>query len=209
MKISGKKISSPAVSDILVFPRPDGPIGFRARAIMDREGFDKLCPPPRMPQKTLRGGKKVDDVEHPNFVILANQHAAKYQNWMFLNGIYGVDPDTKEDVQLEWETVDRNDPSTYALWEDEMKEAGFSHMERMRLYNLVMEANSLSDAKLAEARASFLQPAEEEVEQSSFQPSEPSDMPSGELASVSESDHQVSKKHGTTLTKPIGGSKQV
>lgn len=209
MKIGGTKLSSPAVSEILVLPRANGPVAFRAKAVMSRDPFDKLCPMPRLPQKTMKGGKKVDDYEHPNFTIIAAQHGTKYQNWMFISGLFSVDPKTHEDVEIEWEMVDRNDPSTYHLWEEELTEAGFSHMERMRIYNMVMEANTLSDTKLTEARNSFLRPEAEEVEPSSSPDSEPNDTPSGEPASDSESDHPASKRHGTSSTKQTGGSKQV
>lgn len=205
MKIGGKKLSSKPASDMIVFPREDGDIAIRANAIMDRTQFDNLCPIPKPPQKMVKGGIKVDDPDNPKYKILLNQHSAKFINWMTINSLCTVNKETHEDEPLEWETVDRLDPTTWAKWEDELKDSGFSDMDRKRIQNLVFGVNSISDARLDEARNSFLQHQGREQDQLSSQNTEQADMPSGEPASDSESDLLESRSPGTISMKRTGG----
>jgi len=210
MKIQGKTIYAPAVSDVLVLSRPDGKsIAFRAHAVMNRQPFDDICPYPKLPMKTLRGGEKVVDTEHKNYNILIQQHAKQYQDWMILTGLKAVDPDTKEDIEIEWETINMSDPTTYGNWMKELESTGFSDIERMRIHGLVIDTNSLTEARLTEARESFLRERAKLPVQSSSQSSEQSDTPSGEPANDSESDHQESNQDGMTSTNVTGGSEPV
>lgn len=198
MKIGGKKVDYQPASDFIVFPRKDGDIAIRANAVMDRAEFDRLCPLPSPPKKRVKGGALVDNYEDPRYEGMLKDHGRKYTDWMILESLCSVDRDTQEDVPIEWEKVVRQKPETWHLWDDELKDAGFSDLERKRINNLVLQVNSLSDARLDEARNSFLQPREAESEASSSPSSEPSGTQSGEPASDSESDLQESQPVGTT-----------
>jgi len=198
MKIGGKKIDVAPASDFIVLPRKDGDIAIRSNAVMDRTEFDKLVPLPKPPKKMIKGGVRVEDNEAPSHQIALQQHGVKFMNWLVVESLCGVNKDTQEDEEIEWEKVNAEDPKTWALWDDELKENGFSDMERKRIHNLVMRVNSLDDTRLDEARNSFLQPPVVELEESSSPTTEQNDTPSGELVNGSMSDHQESQKVGTT-----------
>jgi hypothetical protein len=61
-----------------------------------------------------------------------------------------------EPSNIEWETVDIDDPGTWLNWDVELKAAGISDVEGQRIINLVMAANSLDEKKVEEARQAFL-----------------------------------------------------
>ena len=48
MKIGGVEIKGPH-EELLILPRPDENIIIRAKAVMDMDVFDKLCPEPKPP----------------------------------------------------------------------------------------------------------------------------------------------------------------
>lgn len=201
MKIGGKKIDCKPASEMIVFPRESGDIALRANAVLDQEPFEKLCPLPKPPMKRVKGGKMVEDYDNPRFAKMVNQHSTKFIDWLIITSLCGVNKETKEDVPIEWETVDRSDQSTWHNWDDELRASGFSDMERKRVNGLVVTVNSLSERRLDEARESFLQPMEEVQDDSSSQTTEQNDTLSGEPVNGSVSDHPVSRKAGTTSTK--------
>ena len=58
--------------------------------------------------------------------------------------------------ELEWEIVNYDKPETWASYEEELREAGFSEIEIGRVVMGVMRANSLDESLIDEARNSFL-----------------------------------------------------
>ena len=201
MKIGGKRIDSKPASDFIVFPREGDDIAIRANAVMDRADFDRLAPIPKPPKKRVKGGNLVDDTDSPKYQLALNQHSTKFINWLTLTSLCGVNRETQEDMPIEWEKVDLSNPSTWHMWEDELKENGFSDMERKRIANLVLKVNSLTEDRLDEARQSFLQPKEAEAEPSSSLTIEQADTPSGEHANGLVSALQESQEAGTTSTQ--------
>jgi len=202
MKIGGKKIDSRPASETLYFPREkDEVVAIRANAVMDRSEFDRLLPVPKPPKKRIKGNILVDNPEDPKYAISVNAHGARFIDWLVIQSLCGVNRETQDDEPIEWEIVDKQDAKTWNKWEEELRQSGFSDMERKRIHNMVIKVNSLSDARLDEARASFLQPREPEQDPSSSQNTEQSDTQSGEPVSDSESDHQESQLVGTSSTK--------
>jgi len=74
--------------------------------------------------------------------------ARKRMLWLILKSMEA----TKD---LEWESVDINDPDTYDLFEDELKEAGLNQVEVNKLSMAALEANSLTDAMIENAQQDF------------------------------------------------------
>ncbi len=196
-KYKGQRIDSKPASDFIVFPRDDGPIAVKANAVLDRDDFDKVCPVPKPPKKRIKGGQMVDDPENPRYTVALNVHGQKFLSWLVITSLCFMDPETKEDIPIEWEKVSKTDPLSWRLWEEEFRDAGFADMERKRIHAMVIQVNSLSDARLDEARNSFLRPREEELDESSSLTIEQSDTQSGEPVNDSESNHQESPKVGT------------
>lgn len=179
MRIAGKKIEGPNV-ELIAIPRGTGdPIVFRAQAIMDYSTFDKLVPEPKPPVKIMRGGKRVKDTDAPSFKQAQEEFATRRIAWMVIESL-------KATEGLEWEKIDYDDPTTWHLFEDELRESGFSHIEVQRIIQGVFAANCLDEEKLEAARESFLASLQAATDQSSSQMEEQSVMQYGELASDSD-----------------------
>jgi hypothetical protein len=143
----------------------------------------------------------VENPDDPRFKVAIDQYNKDFMDYMFVSSLTAPPPKEGDpDLPVEWEKVKIMERQTWHFWEDELKEAGLSDMERKRLYNVVMSVNSLNEARMDEARASFLQRQREEPEPLSSQVEELNGTPSGEPVNGSVSDHQESQPLGTTST---------
>jgi len=150
MKMSGRKIQGPN-EEILVLPRPDGDLVFKAKAVLDFTVFDGLVPQPKPPKVRRRGmSEPSDDPTDKNFQLEVQNWSSKRMDFMILESLRTGTP------ELEWETVDFNNPDTWKNYERELKEAGFTPSEINLLNATCISANSLSQSKLDEARERFL-----------------------------------------------------
>jgi hypothetical protein len=146
MKIGGVEVSP--CEELLVLPRTDGPdIPIRAVAVAINEELDKKDPEPTPPMILKKGEK------HPDYTDKAYLEACKLRGRrrFALMVIRSLAPSN-----IEWDTVDVDKPTTWLKWEKELQDAGLSETECNRIINLVMAANSLDEAKIAAARATFL-----------------------------------------------------
>lgn len=203
MKIGGKKVQHLPNSEIIVFPREDGEdLAFRATALLDRTDFDKYCPSPKPGKMRVRGNPGlVENFDDPKFKQAIDVYNKMFMDYMFVSSLSAVNPvEGEPDLPIEWEKIKLNEKFTWRFWEDELKDAGLGDMERKRLYNTVMSVNSLNEAKMDEARRSFLQRQREGSDPSSSQMDEPTDMQSGEPANEQESVFQESQSPGTIST---------
>lgn len=149
MKLNGVKIQGPNVETIII-PRGDGqPIVLKAQAVLDMKPFEKACPDPKPPMKMMKGGIKQPNLEDEMYKREVEAHGKKRLAFMILTGLEATEG-------LEWDKVKLTDPSTWLLYEDELREAGFSEIEINRITTGVMAANCLSDDKIEEARQRFL-----------------------------------------------------
>lgn len=145
MKIGGVQVNR--CEEVLVLPRPKTePLVFKAHAVLDMDEFFELCPKPTTPQKITPNGKE-DNVTAAHIVALTKWGERRYQ-YILLK--------TLEPSNIEWETVDMAKPSTWGNWIDEFKNAGLADSEINRVQQLVLDANSLNEAKLKAAREAFL-----------------------------------------------------
>ncbi len=146
MRINGKQLSPN--EEVLVLPRSDGDIVIKARGVSSSAGFDKICKPPIAPEVVKADSTRFRNVEDPTYKAALDQYSTNRTCWLILESL-------KATEGLQWEKV-TSDPSTWYLWEQELKESGFSEAEVYRITNLVMSANSLDDGKLNAARKRFL-----------------------------------------------------
>jgi hypothetical protein len=148
MKLKGKR---PGVSvELIILPRNDGDLVFRARAITDYDEFEKLCPAPEPPAKILPDKTKVFNVADPGYQQAVQNFSTKRVAYMVIKGLTDGTPD------LEWESVKMDDHTTWPKFREELAESGLSDVEINRLVAGVMKANSLNEAALEEARKRFL-----------------------------------------------------
>jgi len=151
MKIAGKEITK-ATEDVLVFPRgTSDPIVFKSRSIETFEPFTVMCPSPKVPKVLTSKGEK-DDFDDLGYQQQMEAYAIKRLGWTVIK--------TLEPSEIEWDILDLEKPETYGKWEEEFREAGFTVGEINRILAFVVETNSLSEAKLKQARADFLRTQE-------------------------------------------------
>ncbi len=205
MRVKGQKLELGPSSRLIVFERQGRkPVAFRITAITNRDAFDKIVKVPDPPKKRMPGpgsGRLVPDPENPKYQAKLRDVNELFLQWMLLTGVTFVPGPDQEDEPIEWEMVKIDDPSTWGKWEEELAVAGFSHTERLTLFNAVGEVNTLSEARMDEARNSFLLQTPEESENLSSPEEERSDMPSGEPANGSESSLPAASLAGTTSTR--------
>jgi hypothetical protein len=148
MKIGGIDPKTLPVEEILVLPRGDQRIVFRASGLKDMEEFKKLCPEPIPPKKTTKDGV-IADTEDLDYKTVLAGYLKRRMAYIVVNSLVPS--------QIEWDTVMLDNPATWTNWETDIKNAGLSEVECNRVLSLVLEANCLDEAKLQKAREVFLQ----------------------------------------------------
>lgn len=147
MKIAGR---NPGVyEDVVAFPRPDGDFIFKLKAVKDFSVFDSLCPEPEPPKINYPDGRKGVDLEDPSYKIMIAQRNEMRWWWLHIQTL-------AETPGLTWEKINLKNPATFPLFMEELKESGFLDVEIIYLCNKIKEVNSLSDAKLEDAKNRFL-----------------------------------------------------
>lgn len=178
--------------ETLVIPRPNGEdIVFKAQGILDFQEFEKLCPEPKPKMILSRTEGKIPNFNDPTYKLQLEQREKKRMAYIVIKSLEATE-------DLIWDRVNINNPDTWLQWEDELKEAGLSDFERKRIFTLTMNANSLNEAKMDEARKAFLAMQEDQSRRLSSQVDEPNSTQNGELVNDSASDPQASVNAGTT-----------
>ncbi len=173
MKINGQEIKGICV-ETLVLPRQEDDIVIRAQAIQDFDEFDALCPEPKAPGKLTKNGVEPDLKDENYRAVLDIYHE---------NRIAYLVVHSLEINEIEWDTVDINNPKTWTNYTDDFKASGLSVIEINRVVQVVMQANALDEEKLEKARANFLLGQQRVAEELSGQNTEPENTPSGKPVS--------------------------
>jgi len=177
MKIQGKRLYGPNV-EVVVIPRQNGEIVFKAQAVLDYSAHDKINPMPTAPIRLMPGGARQENVEDPRFLKRQDEWATNKFHWMFLKALQATEG-------LEWETVDLSNPATWGNYKKEMQDGGLSPGEIARIEMCVADACGLNQAKIDEATSRFLAGQARVLAEPSTPSSEPTSIPSGEPVSVS------------------------
>ena len=158
MKIAGIDPKSLCNEVLLVLPRGDSQIVFRAIGLRDLEEFNKVCPQPQPPGKRTREGF-IPNMNDPTYQQVMTEWGKKRFGYMLVKSL--------EPSEIEWDTVNLADPRTWLQWEDELRDSGLTQIEVNRVATLVLEANALDDEKLTKAREYFLLGRENNLPESS------------------------------------------
>jgi hypothetical protein len=170
IKIAGQEIEQTLPEDFIVLrPDTDREIIIRARAFLNLDGFNALCPLPEPPGRQERGKGWVPNPNDPTYKQRMEQHAVQRVGWMVLESLY----------EVEWETVDAENPKTWPKWEEELQASGFTQIECNLVIALVLDVNGLNEEKMKLARESFLHGQDQPQRSSSSPTSEPESTPSG------------------------------
>jgi hypothetical protein len=176
MKLGSRTLGTPNI-EVLVLPRGDGDIVFKAQAVLNMKDFEKLYPAPEPPTKMYPGGRKAEEVNDPDYIKSMEEYSETRFHYMALQSL-------KATEELEWETVDESDPSTWKNYVDELGEAGFTEVEVNRVIQIVLDANCLNEDRIDEARRRFLLQQQEALEKSMTPAAEQNSTPSGGSVSV-------------------------
>jgi hypothetical protein len=170
MRIGGVLVEGPA-QEILILPRGEQVLVIRAQAV-NLDEFDALCPEPKPPGKLTKDGWIPNLLDESYQQIIAN-HNEKRIAYLVVKSL--------EPSDIEWEKVQIGNPRTWTDYVQDFKAAGLTTIEINRIVQCVMQANSLDEAKLEQARKSFLAGQVQALNASSGQPIAPANMLSGEL----------------------------
>ena len=181
MRIGGIDPGTLPAEEILALPRGEEQIVFRARGLPDMEEFDTLRPEPKPPVRLTRAGKEPNE-DDANWRSAMLAHGRRRVAYMVVKSL--------EPSEIEWDTVDPDNPKTWTNCTEDLRGAGFSQVEINRIVGLVWEANCLDEAKLERARQVFARGQQPDSDASSGPSTEPQNTPSGEPASDSASGPQ-------------------
>lgn len=148
MKIKGK-IYSGAATKTLVIPRGDENIVFILGATLDYDKFNELCPAPKPPNIVKPDNSSHPDFDDKDYIEKAREYGTKRFHYMIVSA-FSFTPD------LEFDTVNINDPATWANVETELKEAGFTLSEISLMLNNIIDINGLDQEKIEKATKDFL-----------------------------------------------------
>lgn len=148
MKIKGVEIRK-VNEDILVFPRDDGDIVLKFRAVLNYNDFEKLYPEPKPPIRTGRGGVEIPKLDDPVYKDQLSKRNRSHTHWLVMQTLSATD-------DLSWEKIDPNDHTTWLDLPKEFELSGFTQAEVAMIYQKVFEVNSLDTEKVDAARERFL-----------------------------------------------------
>jgi hypothetical protein len=157
MKIGGVEIKGPN-EEIVVIPRPYGDLVFRAETVRNFDEFDALVPEPKAPGIRTKDGYK-PDIKDENYQQLLTHYQNQRMAYLVVKSL--------ESSEIEWDTVNLSDPSSWLKWDKELQAAGLSEIETQRITVTVMQANCLDEQKMVAARAAFLLGQAKEASESS------------------------------------------
>ena len=178
MKLGGKKIEGPS-EEIIVIPRSTGDLVFVARAVLDFEEFDKMFPLPRPQTRIKPGGESEVALNDPLFQQKLTDWSEMKTNWLFMQSLAAT-PD------LEWETVNINDPKSWENCRTELHSAGLTEADVARIFTGIQAANGMDQDKIDEATKRFLATQGQVLDKKSSPNSEPVNTQSGEPVKGSE-----------------------
>ena len=177
MKIHGKEISGPD-AQVVVSPRNDGDLVFKAQAVLDYSDFDKLNPMPQPPGVMRPGGVMSYDTSDTKYNTRIDDWAKSKTHFMVLKSLEATEG-------LAWDTVIMAEPDTWNLYQQEMNDAGLTPGEIGRIITCVTDACGLNQEKIDEATKRFLAGQAEERERQSSQSSVLKSTPPGVPANAS------------------------
>ena len=147
MKIGGILVDKPT-EEILVIQNNGNDIVFKAQAVLDYTEFDEICVKPEPPSIIKRGEKvTTKDFEDKKYNQEVYDFAVLKTNWMYLKSL--------EPSEIEWKTVKMKKPETWANYKNELKKI-FTTQQVEKIFDLVLEANVITDSKIKEGRERFL-----------------------------------------------------
>jgi hypothetical protein len=147
MKIGGIDPKTLPTKEFIVIPRGDKGIVFWAQGLPDLDDFHRQVPEPKAPVAQTPTGV-VANTKDPGYLATVAEYSKRRIGYLVVHSLKPSD--------IEWDTVKMDEPGTWANWEQDLKNSGLTQVECNLVFNLVWGANSLDEAKLKQARETFL-----------------------------------------------------
>ena len=148
MKIQGQSIGLPK-PEVVVIPRGESQLVFKAAPILDFSAFDETLPRPKPEVRHYPDGHTETNYESQEYKDALDDWARKRSAWMVLKSLEATEG-------LEWETVKLDDSSTWPNYEDELQNSGLTTVEVAAIIEAVVKACGLDQAKIEQATKDFL-----------------------------------------------------
>ena len=146
MKIAGREINGPN-KVTLVLPREDEDDIVIVAQACNFDEVEEMLVEPEPPVRVVKG-EAIKDFKDAGYLQQLENYNLRRMAYIVLKSL--------APSNIEWETVDMQDPKTWLNYNKELQEAGFSTVEINRIGVAVMQANALDEEKLEEARKVFL-----------------------------------------------------
>ncbi len=147
MKIGGIDPKTLPNEEVLVLPRGDKAIIFRAQGLPDMDDFHNMVPEPKMPGRLLPTGFEPNPSD-PGYQSVLAEYNKRRMSYLVVKSL--------EPSNIEWDTVKIDSPGTWSNWEKDLKDGGLTQVECNLVFSLAFSANQLDEAKLKKARDAFL-----------------------------------------------------
>lgn len=141
----------------LVYDRGDDQLVFIVQPVWSFDEFEELVPVPENDAVIFTDKGKETDWDAPAWKDKKAAYARKRWGWFILKAL--------EPSNVEFDTIDLEDPSTYSKVEEELK-ANLLPVEFNELMATIDRASSLDAQKLEENRESFLRRQARRTEES-------------------------------------------
>lgn len=151
MKFKGQPVINTNI-EYVVIPRKTGDIVFVAKPVLNLDDFEKIYVEPKPPTITYpdaTGKPPEKDFKDEVYRQKLTDFYVARMHWVILISL-------KDSPDIEWETVNMADPTTYANYIDELKAAQFLTAEINAITTAVDTVNALDERQMEAARASFL-----------------------------------------------------
>lgn len=156
MKLNGISVKIEREVVIPILSDNSDPFYLIGRPIMSYDEFELVCPAPK-PMVGGEPGKEKPLPEHKLYKEAMVKRAVKFNDWVNLKTLVEVANAKGERFPIEWETVDMNNPDTYANWKKELKEInGLSDGDIQRIEMDVLRCNSMDSELIEKAKDDFL-----------------------------------------------------
>ena len=158
MKINGRSMGDQPNEVPVVLPRPEvfneeiedwenGDLSFICKAVTSFDQLAELLPEPQPPVAIGKGNEKVYNKKDPGYKAQMHQYNLKQLAYIVIESL--------RDADLEWDTVELENPQTWLNYVNDFKSAGLNMIEINKICQGCMEANALDEEKLDKARKLF------------------------------------------------------
>lgn len=149
MKLKGKKIEGPNEVPIVIPRHNRDNLEFVAVAVLDYTDHDKLNPMPFPPVRSEPDKAETPLLQDPDYLQAKQKWGERKTHWMILTSLAAT-------PELEWESVDMDEPESWENYQEELKESGLSELEISNIISAVIQACGLDQEKIDLATESFL-----------------------------------------------------